>query len=63
MTYFNISKNKKKKFRVILNASYLGEFNLPTVYCEAMYENEINARVGGYRVKVVQPGGELTVLK
>lgn len=63
MTYFNINRNKKKKFRVILNASYLGEFNLPTVYCEAMYDNEINARIGGTRVKVTQPGGELSELK
>jgi alpha-2-macroglobulin len=62
LTYFNINRYTRKKFRVILNATYLGEFNLPTVYCEAMYDNEINARNAGTRVKVVKPGGELSDL-
>ncbi len=58
MTYFNINRYTRKKYRIVLNASYLGEFNLPTVYCEAMYDNEINARKGGSRVKVVKPGDD-----
>jgi hypothetical protein len=62
LTYFNINRYTRKKYRVILNATYLGEFNLPTVYCESMYDNEINARKAGKRVKVVQPGGELSDL-
>ena len=62
LTYFNINRYTRKKFRVILNATYLGEFNLPTVYCEAMYDNEINARKAGTRVKVVKAGGELSDL-
>ncbi len=52
--YFDIDKNKTKRFRVLLNASYLGKFYLPTVYCEAMYDNEINAKKGGKWVEVVQ---------
>jgi len=62
-TYFSINKNKSRTYRVILNASYLGEFYLPTVYCEAMYDHEINAKKAGKWVKVVQPGGDLTGLK
>jgi len=54
-TYFDIAKNKTKKYKVILNAAYLGRFYLPTVYCEAMYDNDINASKAGQWVKVVSP--------
>jgi len=56
LSYFDINRGAKKTFRVILNASYIGEFYLPTVYCEAMYDNDINGRRAGKWVKVVTPG-------
>jgi alpha-2-macroglobulin len=46
-SYFNIDKNETKIYRVLLNAAYLGKFYMPTVYCEAMYDNEINAKIPG----------------
>lgn len=46
----------EKTFRVLLNATYLGRFYLPTVYCEAMYDESISARKPGQWVNVVQPG-------
>jgi uncharacterized protein YfaS (alpha-2-macroglobulin family) len=55
-TYFNISPSKAKTFRIVLNAAYTGKFYLPTVYCEAMYDNTINARKPGKWVEVVKPG-------
>ena len=57
LTYFDLNRGAKKTFRVLLNATYLGEYYLPTVSCEAMYDNEINARKAGKWVKVVKPGG------
>jgi len=54
-TYFDIEKNTTKKYKVILNAAYLGRFYLPTVYCEAMYDNEINASKAGQWVEVISP--------
>ena len=54
-TYFDLDKNKTKTFKVILNAAYLGRFYLPTVYCEAMYDNDINASKAGQWVEVVSP--------
>lgn len=56
LSYFDIKRGEKKTFSVILNAAYLGDYYLPTVYCEAMYDNEINARRAGQWVKVVAPG-------
>jgi uncharacterized protein YfaS (alpha-2-macroglobulin family) len=52
MTYFNIDRGKKKTFRILLNASYSGDFFLPAVNCEAMYDNQINARRSGRWVRV-----------
>lgn len=57
-TYFNISPYKTKIFRIVLNAAYLGKYYLPTIYCEAMYDNTINSRKPGKWVQVVKPGGE-----
>lgn len=45
----------EKTFRILLNASYLGKFYLPTVYVEAMYDNSISARIPGQWVTVVEP--------
>jgi uncharacterized protein YfaS (alpha-2-macroglobulin family) len=56
-TYFNLSPNETKTFRIILNATYMGKYYLPTVYCEAMYDNTINARQHGQWVEIVRPGG------
>ncbi len=53
-TYFDLRKNETKVYRVILNASYLGDFYLPMVYCEAMYDKDIYAIKAGRRVMVVE---------
>jgi uncharacterized protein YfaS (alpha-2-macroglobulin family) len=53
-TYFDLDKGKSKTFRVMLNAAYLGEYYLPAVYCEAMYDNSIHATKTGKWVKVVR---------
>ncbi|MES2589144.1 MAG: MG2 domain-containing protein [Bacteroidota bacterium] len=53
-TYYDIPANSSKKFKIRLNASYLGKFYLPSVYSEAMYDHGINAKVGGKWVEVVK---------
>jgi hypothetical protein len=53
-SYFDIGTSESKTYRVLLNAAYVGKFYLPTVYCEAMYDNDINGRVGGRWVEVVK---------
>ena len=55
-TYFDLQANKRKTFRVMLNASYAGRFYLPAIYCEAMYDNTINARKPGKWVEVKKAG-------
>lgn len=53
LTYFDLKRGGQKTFKIWLNATYLGDYYLPTVYCEAMYDNQINARKAGQWVKVV----------
>ncbi|MFV0590029.1 MAG: alpha-2-macroglobulin family protein [Draconibacterium sp.] len=51
-TYFDLDMGKQKTFTFYLNAAYKGEFYLPPVSCEAMYDNSVNARLGGKMVEV-----------
>jgi len=61
-TYFSLSRfssynnHHSKTFRILLNAAYLGEYYLPAVKAESMYDNRINANEAGQWVKVVKPG-------
>ena len=54
-TYFDLDANRSRTYRIQLNASYLGEFYLPAVKTEAMYDETISARNPGKWVKVVAP--------
>lgn len=53
-TYFNIYANQKNTYYILLNASYVGRYYLPSTYCEAMYDATINSRVPGKWVEVVK---------
>ncbi len=52
LTYFDLERGQRKTFTVLLNASYKGKYYLPTTYCEAMYDHNINVRVAGEWVEV-----------
>ncbi len=62
-TYFSLGKNTTKTYRVVLNAAYLGRFYLPMVYCEAMYDNSVSARIPGRWVEVVPQGSTSVAAK
>ena len=53
-TYFNLKINETVTYYIQLNASYLGKYFLPGVYCSAMYDNSIRAGVRGKWVEVVK---------
>jgi alpha-2-macroglobulin len=54
-TFFDLSRGEHRTFKVLLNASYVGTFYLPGVYCEAMYDNTVSALKKGREVSVVIP--------
>ena len=44
LTYFNLRRGETKVFTVRLQATYAGNFILPAVQCEAMYDVNVQAR-------------------
>ncbi len=53
-SYFDLKKSNTKVFKILLHASYLGKFYLPSVYCSAMYDNTIHASSAGEWVEVIK---------
>lgn len=51
-TYFDLRPSERKSFKVALNATYAGQYYLPTVKVEAMYDDTVNARTSGQWVIV-----------
>lgn len=62
-TFFSLGSNEKKTYKVLLNASYLGRFYLPTTNCSAMYDEDIYARTKGMWVEVVPYNDKATAKK
>ena len=54
LTYFNLRRGKTKVFTVRLQATYAGNFILPAVQCEAMYDVNVQARSKAGRTTVSQ---------
>ena len=52
--YFSLKAAETRKFKILLNASYLGKYYLPGLQCEAMYDNDFLARTKGQWVEVVK---------
>jgi hypothetical protein len=55
-TYFSLSPYRSKTYSVRLNAAYTGNYYLPGVNAEAMYDHSIMARNTGKWVKIVGQG-------
>lgn len=51
-SFFDLGVGETKVISIMLNASYVGKFYLPTIYSEAMYDNSISARLPGRWVTV-----------
>ena len=54
LTYFDLGTSKKKRFEVNLNAAYQGDYYLPAIQVEAMYDKSVFASEKGKWIKVVQ---------
>ncbi|MFR6634407.1 MAG: alpha-2-macroglobulin family protein [Alistipes onderdonkii] len=53
LSYFDLSRGESKEIPVKLTATYKGRYYLPSVYCEAMYDNAVRALKKGQWVEVV----------
>lgn len=52
--YFTLKQRETKTFSILLNASYLGNYYLPGIQAEAMYNNEYSVRTKGQWIQVVE---------
>ena len=52
LTYFNLRRGETKIFTIRLQATYAGNFILPAVQCEAMYDVNVQARSKAERTTV-----------
>ena len=50
--FFDLPKGTSKTFRVKLHAAYEGEFVLPAVKCEAMYDSKVSANTASGTARV-----------
>lgn len=50
--FFDLAKGSAKTFKVKMHASYQGEFILPIIKCEAMYDPHISANTASGHAKV-----------
>ena len=54
LTYFNLRQGQAKTFTVRLQATYAGDFVLPAIQCEAMYDANAQARTQAGRTQVIR---------
>ena len=50
--YFNLPRGRSKTFKVNMRAAYEGEFTLPSVKCEALYDAHVSANSASGTTKV-----------
>ena len=50
--YFDLPRGKSKTFKIKMHAAYEGEFTLPSVKCEALYDAHISANSASGTAKV-----------
>jgi uncharacterized protein YfaS (alpha-2-macroglobulin family) len=53
-SYFDLEEKASITVKILLNATYLGTFYLPSIYSEAMYDNTIHANSKAMWVSVVK---------
>ncbi|CAM4132570.1 MULTISPECIES: alpha-2-macroglobulin family protein [Flavobacterium] len=52
--YFDLKAGETRVFTILLNASYLGDYYLPGIQCEAMYDDNYVARDKGQWIKIIK---------
>lgn len=52
-TYFDLKRGERKKFEILLNATFVGRYYLPSVFCAPMYDETVQAMKPGQWVEVV----------
>lgn len=54
LSYFDLERGESKEIPIKLTATYKGRYYLPSIYCEAMYDNSVRALNKGEWIEVVE---------
>jgi uncharacterized protein YfaS (alpha-2-macroglobulin family) len=54
LTYFDLPAGTHREFKIFLQTSYIGDFVLPAILCEAMYDPAAYSRTVAGRVSVIK---------
>lgn len=54
LSYFDLPRGESQRVILKLTATYKGRYYLPSVYCEAMYDNSVRALKKGQWVEVIE---------
>lgn len=54
LSYFDLKRGESKEIPIKLTATYKGRYYLPSIYCEAMYDNSVRALNKGEWIEVVE---------
>jgi len=52
--YFNLHRGTSKTFKLKLRAAYEGQYTLPSISCEAMYDSLISAATASGKAEVTK---------
>lgn len=53
-TYFDLERGETKTFEVLLNATFVGKYYMPAVFCAPMYDESVQSLKSGQWIEVVR---------
>lgn len=53
-TYFDLERGETKTFEVLLNATFVGKYYMPAIFCAPMYDESVQSLKAGQWVEVVR---------
>lgn len=53
-TYFNIDRGETKTFEIFLNATFVGKYYMPAIFCAPMYDESVQSLKPGKWIEVVK---------
>ena len=54
LSYFSLDRFESKRIEISLNATFLGEYYLPAIYCAPMYDESVSATIAGRWIEVIK---------
>ncbi len=54
LSYFSLDRFESKRIEISLNATFLGEYYLPAIYCAPMYDESVSATIAGQWIEVIK---------